>query len=372
MRPLLAKTFAIIIKVKQLLHHSHPFRIFWFSALITAALGLFVAGQLGVEGVWLFCILVILEVTFSFDNAVINSKVLVTMSPFWQKMFLTVGIFIAVFVVRFLLPIVIVMVAASTGFSDVVDLALSEPAKYSQLLHEAAPMIEAFGGTFLLMIGLSYFIDRNKKVHWIRGVERALTRFARLEDIKVSIMLALVAILYFTVGSSIQSTVLIAGVLGILLHMLLHIFGSLFSSETAHSVKQKTGWAAFASFLYLEVLDASFSFDGVIGAFAITSSVILIIAGLGAGAIWVRSMTVYLMKSGTLTKFSYLEHGAHWAIMALGMMMLVKLWGVELPEWATGGIGLVFIGTAIASSIAEKKAAERAKSQGLIRRLLGR
>lgn len=347
--------FAIILKVKKFLHLSHPFRIFWFSALITILLGLFVIGQLGLAAIWIFCILVILEVTFSFDNAVINSKVLVTMSPFWQKIFLTVGIFIAVFVVRFLLPIVIVMIASTSGFSEVVDLALNNPDDYSQLLHEAAPMIEAFGGTFLLMIGLSYFIDRNKKIHWLSSIEKSLSRVARLEDIKVSIMLTIVALLYFTVDQSIQGVVLVAGVLGVLLHILLHIFGSLFSNETSNSIKQKTGWAAFASFLYLEVLDASFSFDGVVGAFAITSNIILIIAGLGAGAIWVRSMTVYLMKSNTLTKFSYLEHGAHWAIMALGLMMLIKLWGLELPEWITGGIGVVFIGTAVLSSIAEKK-----------------
>ena len=135
------------------------------------------------------------------------------------------------------------------------------------------------------------------------------------------------------------------------------MFGSFFHDEdSVASIKTKTGWAAFASLMYLEVLDASFSFDGVIGAFAITSSVVLIVAGLGAGAIWVRSLTVYLLRTGTLSKYKYLENGAHWAIMALGMMMIAKLFNIELPEWATGGLGLIFISLAITSSVLEMRA----------------
>jgi hypothetical protein len=118
--------------------------------------------------------------------------------------------------------------------------------------------------------------------------------------------------------------------------------------------------AAFASFMYLQVLDASFSFDGVIGAFAITSSVLLIMAGLGAGALWVRSLTVYLVRTGTLAKYRYLEHGAHWAILALGVVMLAKLYHIELPEWMTGSLGLVFIVLAVVSSVVEKRRESRA------------
>ena len=140
-----------------------------------------------------------------------------------------------------------------------------------------------------------------------------------------------------------------------MLHIGLELFGSFFHEDSAKSIKIKTGWAAFASLLYLEVLDASFSFDGVIGAFAITNSVLLIVAGLGAGAIWVRSLTVYLLRTGTLSKYKYLENGAHWAIMALGMMMIAKLFQLELPEWATGGLGLLFVSLAVGSSILEMR-----------------
>ena len=341
--------------MKHLLHSHHPFRIFWFSVLLTLGLGSLIFSHMGVSGLWLFTILVVLEVTFSFDNAVINSKVLAGMSQVWQKIFLTVGIFVAVFVVRFILPIAIVMIASGHGFMDVVNMALHKPVDYGKILHEASPMIDAFGGAFLIMIGLSYFIDYNKRVHWMRHVEPILAKAGRFENFKVCIMLSVAAVLYFTVEAPHKSLVLISAVLGIVLHIGLELFGSFFHEDDAKSVNIKTGWAAFASLLYLEILDASFSFDGVIGAFAITNSVLLIVAGLGAGAIWVRSLTVYLLRTGALSKYKYLENGAHWAIMALGVMMIAKLFHLELPEWATGGLGLLFVSLAVGSSILEAR-----------------
>lgn len=343
--------------MKTTQQNAHPLRIFWFAGLLTIIIGSLVGWFEGLAGLWIFIILLVLELTFSFDNAVVNSKVLASLSPLWQKIFLTVGIFIAVFVVRFVLPIVIVMIAAHLGFGDVVRLAIHDPARYGQVLHHAAPMIDAFGGAFLLMIGIHYFMDRHKTTHWLRG-ESWLARAGRFENLKICLMLSVAVALYFTVAPEYQTIVLISSILGILLHIGIELFGSFFHDDehgAAHQAGAQVGWAAFASFLYLEVLDASFSFDGVIGAFAITTSLLLIIAGLGVGAIWVRALTVYLMRAGTLTQYRYLEHGAHWAIMALGVMMYVKLYQVEPPEWVTGSIGLVFIVTAICSSMYEKR-----------------
>lgn len=343
--------------LKTFTDRSHPLRIFFVSILLTVAAGIAVTAYGGLGALWLFLVLAVLEVTFSFDNAVVNSKILARMSPFWQALFLTVGIFIAVFLVRFILPIVIVMLPTGLGFGEVLNLAFNNPAVYGEKLAEAGPLIEAFGGTFLLMIGISYFLNHEKETHWIRPLEKRLAPAGRIENLKVFIMLIIAAILYFTVEPHLQSAVIGASILGIILHVGLEMFGELFSQDESagKKVKQQVGLAAFASFLYLEVLDASFSFDGVIGAFAITTSVILIVAGLGVGAFWVRSLTVYLMRSGTLAKYRYLEHGAHWAILALGIIMLVKLYHVELPEWFTGSIGLIFIATAIISSVIEKR-----------------
>ena len=346
--------------IKKVLHKKHPLRIFWLSGLITVGLASWVVWHDGALALWLFSILVVLEVTFSFDNAVLNSRVLARMSPLWQKLFLTVGIFIAVFVVRFMLPIFIVMLTSGLGHTEVIDMALNRPTEYGKTLHEAAPTIDAFGGTFLTMIGISYFMNRKKDIHWLAKIEKRLVRAGNYENFKAFVMLGVAMLLYFTVDDSVKSTVLVASILGTLLHMGLEIFGAFFEKRQSNAIKL-TGAAAFGSFMYLEVLDASFSLDGVIGAFAITNDIVLIIAGLGAGAVWVRSLTVYLMRAGVLSKYKYMEHGAHWAILALGAIMLVKLYHVELPEWMVGSLGLVFIATAVGSSILEMKKADRLK-----------
>jgi len=347
------------------MHPAHPLRIFAFSGLISIILAIivFIYGG-GLAALWLFVVLAILEVTFSFDNAVINSKILARLSPLWQKLFLTVGIFIAVFVVRFALPIFIVQLATGIGFGDVITMALNRPEEYGEHLHHAAPIIDAFGGTFLLMLGLSYFLDHEKVVHWLAPIEKLLARAGKIRFIKLIIMAIVAVALYLTVEPELKNTVLLSSVLGIVLQFGLHSLSILFEKRFSSTNKagHLVGWAAFASFMYLEVLDASFSFDGVIGAFAITSSVLLIVAGLGVGAFWVRSLTVYLMRAGTLAKYRYLEHGAHWAILALGVVMLIKLYHIELPETVTGSLGLVFIATAVVTSILEKRRQDNTKA----------
>lgn len=337
-------------------------RIFWISALLTLATGVLVGSNLGWSGIWVFVILVILEVTFSFDNAVINSKILARMSPFWQQLFLTVGIVLAVFVVRFVLPVVIVMISSGHSFTGVIDMALHDAPRYAETLHEAAPMINAFGGTFLVMIGINYFLDRNKDVHWLRRIERWLSKFGEYESFKILVMLSVAMGLYATVESRYQLTVLVASIFGTMLHIALDLFGRYFGRRQSKA-ELLVGMAAFASFVYLNVLDASFSLDGVIGAFAITTDVLLIMAGLGAGALWVRSLTVYLVRTRALGKYRYLEHGAHWAILALGAVMLFKLYHVEPPEWLTGSLGMIFIVTAVATSILERRRSLRAAAK---------
>lgn len=343
-----------------IMHRAHPLRIFAISGLLTALLGALMFSYGGLSLLWLYIILVLLEVTFSFDNAVINSRILARLSPLWQTLFLTIGIFFAVFVVRFLFPILIVMLSTGLGGAHVVDLALNHPEDYAHELEKAGPSIEAFGGTFLLMIGLYYFVDRQKDIHWFGWLEEMLSKAGRVRFLKLITMFTVAVVMYFTVEKDVQQAVLISSLLGIALHVGLESISSFFEKRQPEGGKskkliQQTGWAAFASFMYLQVLDASFSLDGVIGAFAITNSVLLIMAGLGAGALWVRSLTVYLVRNGTLSKYRYLEHGAHWAILALGLVMIAKLYHVELPEWLTGSLGLIFIVTAIVTSVIEKR-----------------
>lgn len=323
-------------------------KIYWFAGLITITIWVLVGWQMGLTALFLVLVLTLLETTLSADNAVVNSKVLITMSPMWQRLFMTVGIFIAVFVVRFALPIVIVMATAGLGFGQVLDLALNHPEEYEHELEKSAPVINAFGGSFLLMIALSYFIDYQKKIHWIGFLERYLGKLGRFDNLTVFVMLLASIVVYFTVDPQYHATVLIASISAMALHIGLQVLGAAMGDHQKHSkVKHKVGLAAFAAFMYLEVLDASFSLDGVIGAFALTNDVIIIMAGLGAGAVWVRAMTIHLVRSNALAKYIFLEHGAHWAIAFLGTIMFLKLYHIELPEWIVGSLGLIFIASAI-------------------------
>ncbi|MCL2037881.1 DUF475 domain-containing protein [Candidatus Saccharibacteria bacterium] len=355
------------------------FKIYWFSIVATAVIWLTVGWQLGLAALFTVLVLTLLEVTFSADNAVVNSRVLVTMSPFWQKMFLTLGIFIAVFVVRFAAPLLIVMITAGLSLPDVIHFLFADPEGYSYHLHAAEPVINAFGGTFLLMIALSFFIDDSKSLHWLRPIERRLARLGQFHNFTLYFMLIGVAAIYFTVGPEHHMAVFVAAVLAIVLYVGLNLLGTKLGKNRSEdersgryakkkngknprtsaakstaakpspksSLVKKTGMAAFSAFLYLEVLDASFSIDGVVGAFAITSDVILIMAGLGAGAFWVRSITIHLVRRRILSKIRFLEHGAHWAIAFLGGVMMARLYGAHLPEWFVGSLGLVFIGLAV-------------------------
>lgn len=331
-------------------------RIYWFAGSATLLIWIFVGWELGLAALFTTVVLTLLETTFSADNAVVNSKVLVTMSPFWQRLFMTVGIFIAVFVVRFALPILIVMATASLGFSEVLDLALNHPEEYAHELEESAPVINAFGGTFLLMIALSYFIDYQKQTHWLGFLERYLGKLGRFDNLTVFVMLLASIVVYFTVDPSLHATVLIASITAMALHIGLQLVSAAMGSHEKHSkVMHKVGLAAFAAFMYLEVLDASFSLDGVIGAFALTNSVVIIMAGLGAGAVWVRAMTVHLVRSNALKKYIFLEHGAHWAIAFLGGVMMLELYHIEAPEWIVGSLGIAFITAAIWWSVRHAK-----------------
>jgi uncharacterized protein len=353
-----------------------------FAVTIAALVAAFFYG--GPSALVLAAILGVLEVSLSFDNAVVNATVLRTMSAFWRKMFLTVGVLIAVVGMRLIFPILIVSATASLSPVRVVTLALEAgdpetPGTYGFLLREAHPAIAAFGGAFLLLLFLN-FIFEERELTWLSWLERPLARIGKLDQLAVVVTLAFVvgAAYLFAPGDKID-TVLLSGVLGTVVYILVNGLGSFFESaeeerddelpgvhadaETvaekvqrpdARATVLKVGKAAFASFLYLEVLDASFSFDGVVGAFAITSDPIIIALGLGIGAMFIRSLTVFLVNKGTLDDYVYLEHGALWAIGALAVILLVTI-RFEVPEVVTGLIGVGFIAAAFISSLVRNR-----------------
>jgi hypothetical protein len=343
---------------EKLHKHASP-RVFLTSAIITVLSLALVLYFMGPEAMLIAATLMVIELTFSFDNAIINARTLSKMSPFWQRMFMTVGILVAVFGMRIVFPIIIVMATAGLGWGDVIHLALQEPDKYAEALHHAHPSIAAFGGMFLFTLALHFFFDSSREIHWLKSIERPMQAINR-RGLYVFISLLVLAFVTVFPANHHQSQTLMAGAMGILVYVIIHGLSELFTRQHEKAEKKagkviKAGAAAgFASFVYLEVLDASFSFDGVIGAFAVTKDVVLIAVGLGIGALWVRSLTLYIVHRKVLHTYKYLEHAAHYVIAALAITLLIGLF-YEIPEMYVGLVGLLVIAAAIGSSVKDNK-----------------
>ncbi|MCQ8770052.1 DUF475 domain-containing protein [Streptomyces telluris] len=374
-------------------------KTFGWSFAITAA-GLALAGVLwGWQGLAIVAILSVLEVSVSFDNAVINAGILRKMNPFWQKMFLTLGILIAVFGMRLVFPVVIVAVTAQLGPIEAVKVAIQDHDRYEALVTSAHPAIAAFGGMFLLMIFLD-FIFEDRDIKWLGWLERPLAKIGKLETLSIVVSLVVLLIAATTFATAVPvhdgegtidkaTTVLLAGIGGLVTYLVVGGISDFFESrleedeeddeesegeaakDTAPAAKQGNGSvvglagkAAFFMFLYLEVIDASFSFDGVIGAFAITNDIFVMAIGLGIGAMYIRSLTVFLVRKGTLDDYVYLEHGAHYAIGALAVILMISI-KHEIPEVITGLIGVALIGLSFLSSVMRnRKAAAEGSDSG--------
>ncbi|MFD9204812.1 DUF475 domain-containing protein [Streptomyces sioyaensis] len=352
-------------------------KTFGWSFAITA-LGLALAGVLwGWQGLAIVGILSVLEISLSFDNAVINAGILRKMNAFWQKIFLTVGILIAVFGMRLVFPVVIVAITAKLGPIEAVSLAINDKVRYQELVTSAHPAIAAFGGIFLLMIFLD-FIFEERDYKWLSWIEKPMAKMGKLDMLSVIIALVVLLVTAMTVATAAahgagdkSATVLLAGVAGLLTYLVVGGISGYFEDKleeeeegdepAAAPAKKGTGAAvglagkaAFFMFLYLEVIDASFSFDGVIGAFAITNDIFMMALGLGIGAMYIRSLTVFLVRKGTLDDYVYLEHGAHYAIGALAVILLLTI-KYEINDVFTGMVGIVLIGLSFASSVVRNR-----------------
>ncbi|HEY6105132.1 MAG TPA: DUF475 domain-containing protein [Anaeromyxobacteraceae bacterium] len=313
-----------------------------------------VIGTLGT--VFIVAVLGVLETSLSFDNAVVNATVMRDMSPLWRHRFLTWGMALAVFGMRFVFPLVVVSVVARIGPVEAVRLAAFEPAEYARLLTSAHVALGAFGGTFLGMVCLKFFFNAEKEIHWIGLLESGLTRLGKFEAVELGIMMLAVYGFSLVVPEHEARTFLVAGLFGLVTFIAVDGIGT--AMEVSPGAKQDLQRAGLAGFLYLNVLDASFSFDGVIGAFALTNNLFIIAIGLGVGAMFVRSLTIMLVEKGTLESYRYLEHGAFYAVGALALIMMVGTIA-EVPEAVTGLVGAGFIGLALWSSIRYNRARHR-------------
>ena len=348
------------------------FRYFKASAVFTAV-ALVMSGLLGLHDghslsaafatVFIVAVLAVLEVSLSFDNAVLNAKVLTSMAPLWRRRFLTWGIVLAVFGMRIVFPLLVVGLAAGISPWQALVLAVARPDDYARIMTGAHVSIAAFGGSFLAMVGLKYFLDVKKSVHWIAPIERPLARLGRIAPrgriapqgriamVETALVLVVLTGVSRLLPEAEITAFLTAGMVGLV------TFAVVDGVRAGMDVKGQGAVLAArsgaASFLYLEVVDASFSFDGVVGAFALANNLLVIALGLGIGAMFVRSLTLLLVDKGTLAEYRYLEHGAFWAILALAVLMLIG--GVTpIPRMVTGLIGAVLIGLSFLSSVKDR------------------
>jgi hypothetical protein len=312
------------------------------------------------EVLWIVAILSVLEVSLSFDNAVVNASVLKEMDEVWQRRFLTWGILFAVFGMRIVFPLAIVAIAANIGPMEALNLSLNDPAKYEELVSSAHIGIAGFGGAFLAMVGMKFFFDAEKEVHWIGSIETALAKVSSLPAIEIALLLLGMWGISTLLPVEEAHTFLVAGMLGLVTFIAVEAVSHwLEMREEAARLAGAVVRSGLGGFLYLNILDASFSFDGVIGAFALSNNMVVIALGLSIGAMFVRSMTVHLVRQGTLAAYRYLEHGAFWAIVVLGAIMLVSA-VFPIPETITGLIGAMLIGLSFWWSLRHQRAERRA------------
>ncbi|MBU1666817.1 DUF475 domain-containing protein [bacterium] len=319
---------------------------FRFSIIVTVVgflLAYFYLG--GIQALYIVFLLSILEISLSFDNAVVNAKVLETMEPKWQQRFITYGIPIAVFGMRFLFPIIIVAVAGGNGVLETFMMAMNEPTHYQETLDSVDKLIYAFGGAFLLMVFLDFLFDEDREIKWIQIIESNtfIRKIAHAENIETIIATTVGLFLIHQLSSV---GIALAYFTGVLLHSIITTLDELLNTNGVRS--------GIIGLLYLEVLDASFSFDGVIGAFALSSDIFIIMIGLGIGAMFVRSLTLYMVEKKTLDAYQYLEHGANYAILALASIMFLKMF-MHIDEVLVGTIGITFIAISVAHSIYERR-----------------
>jgi uncharacterized protein len=325
------------------------YRIKWQVAVAVAAV---FAGALygGAQAAAAVALLAVFETSLSFDNAVVNAQVMRGMDPFWKRMFLVVGVPVAAFGMRFFFPIAIVALTSGLSLGSVLGMAFNAPGEYQRHLEDASIAINTLGGTFLALVFLEYFFQPGDgQLPWLAPVERALGKVTRAEATAIAIVLVVVLLDSLLVPASQRAEMFACAAIAIVVHFLAS------GTETLLAGFSRTAkHAGLAAFVYLEILDASFSLDGVIGAFAISNAVVVICLGLTVGALFVRTLTLYFDRAGTLITYAYLGNGAHWAVGTLAAILFARN-TLDVPEPFTAIVGVVIIAAALASSLRHQR-----------------
>lgn len=311
---------------------------------------------------WLYeaITLAIIECALSVDNAVVNATKLKGMSPFMRRIFTTFGMLVAVGGMRFFLPLLIVKFIGQTTLGNAWDMALHHQSQFSQILASSHSIVAGFGGAFLMMTALDYFCNADKDTHWLLPIEpwmqKVGEKFRIIGDSHLAVFKVAVTGFVFNMLTVLTNddTVGFAALAGLGLYLAVTLLKHML--EAIDDDLAKAGIfvsAGIGTLIYLEVLDASFSFDGVIAAFAISSNIFVVAIGLGIGALFIRTMTVKLVEAGTLETYKYLENGAYWSILALSLYMGAGLL-IHIPDWLVAGTSIFFIVVSALHSVYDK------------------
>ncbi len=295
--------------------------------------------------------LCLFETITSIDNAIINAEVLSTMGPKARRWFLIWGILIAVVLIRGLLPWLIVWLAVpGLGPVGAVTATFSNDPSVKQAIDDAAPILLAGGGTFLLFLFFHWLFLEPKR-YGLAG-ERFIHRQGVWFYAVVSILLCV--IVWYSLRTN--QYMAFGAVVGSTAFFITHGFKE--NAERSEKELMKEGLSDLSKILYLEVIDATFSIDGVLGAFAFTFSVPLILLGNGLGAIAVRQLTIGNIER--VKKYAYLKNGAMYSVLFLGVIMLLHAFGVHVPEWVSPVVTIGTVGYFFLKSVREFRQREQA------------
>jgi hypothetical protein len=295
--------------------------------------------------------LCVFEIISSVDNAIVNAHVLKTMPEKYRKIFLFWGLLFAVFLVRGLLPFIIVWLAnPSFGIMEVWSAAFSNSPEILESLNKSKPLLLLGGGIYLFLVFLAWlFLEEKKYAFLVEGfVHRQGAWFYAIASVVTT------GAVYFAL--KINPALALAATIGVSAFFITDGFKKN-AEEQEKKMLKSTSMSAWSKIMYLEVLDASFSLDGVIGAFAFTMSVPLIILGNGLGAFIVREMTIRGISF--ISKFAYLKNGAMYSIGILGGIMVLESYGHEFPFWlaplSTISLLILFLSLSVSANRKELK-----------------
>ena len=292
--------------------------------------------------------LVLFETISSIDNAVINAQVLSTMSERARRWFLIWGLLVAVFLLRGLLPFIIVWVTnPSLGPVETITAAFSSDPKIHEAVELSAPILLIGGGTFLIFLFFHWLFLEPKKFGLVgeRFIQSQGVWFYAI----VSIILALIVLFALRINPFMA----FGAVVGSTAFFITHGFKENAAQAEKSLLTKSQSHSDLSKILYLEVIDATFSIDGVVGAFAFTLSVPLILLGNGIGAFVVREVTIHNIER--IQKYVYLKNGAMYSILFLGVIMILNSFGSHIPEWFTPIVTAIIIGYFFIKSRSELK-----------------